>query len=58
MTKEQKEQEKKKTANRLKKIISDYYLHTKQKKVEKAKRKGEKQIEKNVKRYMKHMGYL
>lgn len=30
----------------------------KQKKVEKAKREGEKLIEKNVRRYMKHMGYL
>ena len=34
MTKKEKEQEKKKTANFLKQIISDYYLRTKEKKVE------------------------
>lgn len=34
MTKKQKEQEKKKTANLLKQIIGDYYLQIKEKKVE------------------------
>lgn len=39
-------------------MFKKFIAKRKQKKIERAKRKGEKQIEKNVRRYMKHMGYL